>query len=415
MNPLIARHRKWLLPTAVIVVAYGVATVIRNSGPQVEVIVPEPQAVVIRVVTAAPAEVQLTVSSQGEVDAEHSIDLISEVTGKVRRASAAFVTGGYFNTGDELLQLDPTDYELAKIRAEAAVAEAAEELAIEKSEAELAREGLFPLKEAKVESARARLQSAEAELAQAEVDLARTRVRAPFDGRVLFTQVDLGQYVSKGEPLARIFSTNRAEIRLPITDQQLRYLEQPFGSGRDAGPLNTPVTLRAEVGGQKVMWQGYLDRMDGAVDNDNRVWYAVAYVDDPYGLQSEAPVTPLVVGLFVEAEITGRTVSDVYRLPRSALRNGDRVLIVDADDRLRQRPVEVLRTDYEYVYVAAGLEAGQRVCVSPIDIFVDGLLVEIVEESIEESVEATVDAPVEKTGEEDRVDTANDTLAVTES
>jgi hypothetical protein len=87
------------------------------------------------------------------------------------------------------------------------------------------------------------------------------------------------------------------------------------------------------------------------------------------------------------------------------------VLIVDADDRLRQRPVEVLRTDYEYVYVAAGLEAGQRVCVSPIDIFVDGLLVEIVEES----VEVTVDAPVEKTGEEDRVDTANDTLAVTES
>jgi hypothetical protein len=101
----------------------------------------------------------------------------------------------------------------------------------------------------------------------------------------------------------------------------------------------------------------------------------------------------------------------VYRLPRSALRNGDRVLIVDADDRLRQRPVEVLRTDYEYVYVAAGLEAGQRVCVSPIDIFVDGLLVEIVEES----VEATVEAPVEKTGEEDRVDTAKDTLAVNES
>ncbi len=411
MHPLIARHRKWLLPTAVIVVAYGIATVIRNSGPQVEVIVPEPQAVVIRVVTAAPAEVQLTVSSQGEVDAEHSIELISEATGKVRRASSAFVTGGYFDTGDVLLQLDPTDYELAKIRAEAAVAEAAEELAIEKSEAELAQEGLFPLKEAKVESARARLQSAEAELAQAEVDLARTRVRAPFDGRVLFTQVDLGQYVSKGEPLARIFSTNRAEIRLPITDQQLRYLEQPFGSGRDAGPLNTAVTLRAEVGGQKVMWQGYLDRMDGAVDNDKRVWYAVAYVDDPYGLQSEAPVTPVVVGLFVEAEITGRTVSDVYRLPRSALRNGDQVLIVDADNRLRQRPIEVLRTDYDYVYVATGLEGGQRVCVSPIDIFVDGLVVEIVEES----VEATVEAPVEKTDDEDRVDTAKDTLAVNES
>ena len=407
MNLLIARHRKWLLPTAVIVVAYGIATVIRNSGPQVEVIVPEPQAVVIRVVTAVPAEVQLTVSSQGEVDAEHSIELISEVAGKVRQPSSAFVTGGYFNADDVLLQLDPTDYELAKIRAAAAVAEASEELAIEKSEAELAKEGLFPLTEAKVESARARLQSAQAELAQAEADLARTYVRAPFDGRVLFTQVDLGQYVSKGELLARIFSTNRAEIRLPITDQQLRYLEQPFGSGRDAGPLNTPVSLHAEVGGQKVTWQAYLDRMDGAVDNDNRVWYAVAYVDDPYGLQSEVPVTPLVVGLFVEAEITGRTVNDVYKLPRSALRNGDRVLIVDADDRLRQRQVEVLRTDYDSVYVATGLEAGQRVCVSPIDTFVDGLLVEYVEEPVA--------ATIEKAGTEDRVDAAKDMLEVDES
>jgi RND family efflux transporter MFP subunit len=415
MNLLIARHRKWLLPTAVIVVAYGIATVIRNSGPQVEVIVPEPQAVVIRVVTAVPSEVQLTVSSQGEVDAEHSIELISEVAGKVRQPSSAFVTGGYFNVDDVLLQLDPTDYELAKIRAAAAVAEAAEELAIERSEAELAKEGLFPLKEAKVASARAQLQSAEAELAQAEADLARTYVRAPFDGRVLFTQVDLGQYVSKGELLARIFSTNRAEIRLPITDQQLRYLEQPFGSGRDAGPLNTPVIVHAEVGGQKLKWQGYLDRMDGAVDNDNRVWYAVAYVDDPYGLQSEVPVTPLVVGLFVKAEITGRTVNDVYKLPRSALRNGDRVLIVDADDRLRQRQVEVLRTDYDFVYVATGIEAGQRVCISPIDTFVDGLLVESVEEPVAATIEAPIEAPIEKTGAKDRVDAAKDMLEVNES
>ena len=248
MNELIARHRKWILPAAVIVVAYAIATIIRTSGPQVEVVVPEPQAVVVRVVTATPDEVQLTVSSQGEVDAELSIELISELPGKVQRVSPAFVTGGYFVAGDVLLELDPTDYELAKIRAEAAVAEATEELEIERSEAKLAKEGLFPLKEAKVDSARARVQSAKAELAQADVDLARTRVQAPFDGRVLFTQADLGQYVSKGETLARIFSTDRAEIRLPLTDQQLRFLESPFGSGRDAGPLNTPVTLSAEVG-----------------------------------------------------------------------------------------------------------------------------------------------------------------------
>jgi RND family efflux transporter MFP subunit len=378
MNAFFNRHRKWLLPVTVIVIAYGVAALIRNNGPEVEVITPETQAVVVRVVTAAAEEVQLTVSSQGEVSADHSIDLISELPAKVKRVSPAFVTGGYFSADDVLLELDPTDYELVKIRAEAAVAEAAEELEIEKTEAELAKEGLFPMKEAKVASARARLQSANAELAQAQVDLARTRIKAPFDGRVLFTQADLGQYVSKGETLARIFSTNRAEIRLPLTDQQLQFLANPFGGGRDAGPLNTPVTLRAKVGGQQVEWQAYLDRMDGAVDEDSRVWYAVAYVDDPYGLNSEVAVTPLVVGLFVEAEIAGRTVADVYRLPRSALRKGDQLLIVDTDNRLRQRQVDVLRTDFEYVYIAAGIVAGERICVSPIETFIDGLLVEVV-------------------------------------
>jgi RND family efflux transporter MFP subunit len=380
MNSFIARHRKWLLPAVVIVAAYGLATLIRNNGPQIEVIVPVPQAVVVRVVIATSEEVQLEVRSQGEVDAEHSIELISEVAAKVKRVSDAFVTGGYFMTGDVLLELDPTDYELTKIRAEAAVAEAAEELEIETSEAKLAKEGLFPVKEAKMASAGARLKSAEADLAQAEVELDRTRVQAPFDGRVLFTQADLGQYISKGETLGRVFSTNRAEIRLPLTDKQLQYLENPFGLGRNAGALNTPVTLRAEVGGQLLEWQAYLDRMDGAVDADSRVWYAVAYVNDPYGLQSETPVTPLVVGLFVEAVITGRTVKDVHRLPRSALRNNQRVLVVDADNRLRQREVEVLRTDYDSVYVTAGIANGERVCISPMETFVDGLLVEIVED-----------------------------------
>jgi len=380
MKEFIARHRKWLLPVTVIGVAYGIAVIIRNNGPQVEVVVPEPQAVVVRVVTAMPEKIQLTVSSQGEVNAEHSIELISEVSGKVKEISAAFVTGGYFNAGDALLKLEPIDYELMKIRSAALVDEAAEELAIEKSEAKLAEQGLFPLMDAQVKSAGARLQSAEAELAQAEVDLARTRITAPFDGRVLFKQVDLGQYVSKGESVARIFSTGRAEIRLPLTDQQLQYLESPFGNGRAAGALNTPVTLRAAVGGQQVEWQGYLDRMDGAVDEDSRVWYAVAYVDDPYGLQSETPVAPLVVGLYVEADIVGRTVDNLFRLPRSALRNGDRVLIVDRANRLRQREVQVLRTDYDSVYVAAGITAGEQICISPMETFVDGLLVEIVAE-----------------------------------
>jgi RND family efflux transporter MFP subunit len=380
MKALFLRHKKWLLPVTVLVAAYGVATVIRNVGPEIEVVTPEPQPLVVRTVTVQPEQTRLNVSSQGQVAAQYTIDLVSELPGSITRVAPAFVTGGYFKAGDMLLQIDPTDYELARVRAEARVAEEMEELEVEKSEAALAAEGLFPLREARVASAEARVQSARAELAQAEADLKRTRITASYDGRVLFTQVDLGQYVSTGQALGRIYSTDIAEIRLPLTDQQLRYLDLPFG-GRPNDPLpETPVRLRAEVGGQAAEWQGTLHRMEGAMDPDNRVWFAVVRVNDPYGLKLSERTTPLAVGLFVEAEIEGRTVDAVFQLPRSALRNENDVLIVDNEDRLRKRRVEVLRTDFSSVYISGGLEAGDRVCVSPVEAFVDGLLVEFVSE-----------------------------------
>jgi len=382
MKELIARHKKWMLPVTVLVVTYGIATVIRNAGPEIEVVTPEPQPLVVRVVTVQPEQLRLNVSSQGQVAAEHTIDLVSELQGGITWVAPAFLTGGYFKTGDALLKIDPTDYELARVRAEARVAEETEELEVEKSEAELAAEGLFPLREARVASAEARVQSARAELAQADADLKRTRIKAPFDGRVLFTQVGLGQYVGKGQTLGRIYSTDIAEIRLPLTDQQLRYLDLPFGAHPDERLPEAPVTLRAEVGGREAEWQGRLHRMEGAVDPDNRVWYAVVRVDDPYGLRHTEQRTPLAVGLFVEAEIEGSMVDAVFRLPRSALRNENDVLIADDDNRLRRRKVEVLRTDFSSAFISGGLEPGDRVCVSPVEAFVDGLLVEVAMESV---------------------------------
>ncbi len=385
MNAIIKRHKNWLLPVTVLVVAYGVATVIRNAGPEIEVVTPEPQPLVVRTIVVQPEKVRLTVESQGEVRAEYMIDFVSEVQGSIKSVAQAFVNGGYFMAGDVLVEIDATDYELARVRAEARVAEQVEALEIEKSEASLAADGLFPLREAQVASAEARVRSARADLAQAEADLKRTKIKAPFDGRVLFTQVDLGQNISKSQMLGRLYSTGISEIRLPLTDRQLRYLDLPFGARPMDEALDTPVTLRATVGGYPAEWHGQLHRMEGAVDPDNRVWYAVARVEDPYGLQHSEQTTPLAVGLFIEAEIEGRSVDNVYRLPRSALRNDNNVLIVDADNRLRSRAVNVLRTDFKSVLISDGLTAGDRVCVSPVEAFIDGLIVEIVPEEVSTS------------------------------
>jgi len=376
MINVIKNSKRWVFPLIVVGVAYGIATVIRNSGPEIEVITPERPPLVVRTSIAQPAEVQLSVKSQGQVDSRYMIDLINEMPGQIASVDDIFVTGGYFRKGDVLLSIDPTDYRLAKVRAEAQVAEAREELEVEQSEAELASKGLFPLREAKVASAEARLMSAQADLDQAIADLRRTKVTAPFDGRVLFTSVDLGQYLTTGQQLGRIYSTDIAEIRLPLGDEQLRFLDLPFGSNSSADMPATPVTIKATVGGQSASWQGYIHRMEGAVDPDNRVWYAVARVDDPFGLQLSEPVVPLAVGLFVDAEIQGQRVTDVYELPRVALRNRDEVLVVDTDNRLRSRRVTVLRTGFDTVLLSDGVKAGDQVCLSPIEAFVDGLVVQ---------------------------------------
>lgn len=381
-----SRLRKILLPIAVLAAAYLVAVVIRSTGPELPVVTPTEEARVVRVVDAAMETVELTVSSQGEVSAEHFIELVSEAKGKIVSVSDAFVTGGYFKTGDVLVRIDPTDYELARVRASARVAEAEEDLALERSELELAAKGLFPMREARVASAEARVASAKAELAQAEADLRRTQVQAPFAGRVLFTQADLGQFVTQGQPLGRIYSVGTAEVRLPLTDQQLGLLEDPFSPA--IGERRIPVLLRADVSGRPVEWNGVLHRLDGAVDPDNRVWYAVARVEDPYGIFAPSDTPPLALGLFVEAEIRGRSVERVFRLPRTALRNSTDVLVVDDEDRLRQRRVEVLQTSFDSVLVSGGIEVGERICISPIDVFVDGLRVEVADPASADQVAA---------------------------
>ena len=386
MNHFFTRNKRWLGPLAVVAAAYVVATVIRNSGPTIDVITPERQQLTVRTVTAEPSAARLTVSSQGEVAAQYMIDLVSELPGNVVSVAPAFVNGGYFTKGDTLLEIDATDYELAKIRAAASVAEANEDLEIEKSEAELASQGLFPLREAKVASAEARVASARAALSQADADLRRTRIKAPFDGRVLFTSADFGQYIGKGQSVGRIFSTAIAEIRLPLADKQLRYLSLPFGTGTNEALPNVPVVFKADVGGSTAEWSGYLHRMEGAVDDDSRVWYGVARVDDPYGIQSDTINVPLAMGVFVEAEIEGRQIDSVYRLPRMALRDQEYVLVVDSDSRLRRREVDVLRTDYETVFISEGLNPGDRVCVSPVEVFVDGLRVRAIDQAVAKTV-----------------------------
>ena len=223
----------------------------------------------------------------------------------------------------------------------------------------------------------AALATAEARLDRAMRDLDRAKVRAPYAGRVRRKNVDVGQFVTVGSPVATIYAVDYAEIRLPLPDAELAYLELPLSYRGTENRVGPRVTLRANFAGQTHEWQGRIVRTESEIDPMSRMVHVVAQVKDPYAPGTDPTRPPLAVGMYVEAEIEGNLVTAVAVLPRAALRGSSQVLVVDGESRLRFRDVDLLRTTAEAILVRAGLEEGEAVSLSPLEVVTDGMLVQI--------------------------------------
>ncbi len=333
--------------------------------------------------------VQLSIQSQGEVKARTEIELSARASGNIAAISPNFADGGAFDKGDLLIQLDDQDYRLAVTRAEARVAEANVAVMTQKATADIKRRqwestgrntepNPLQVNRPQVLEAEAKLRSANADLAEAQLNLKRTKVVAPFSGRVMERRVGLGAFVSASTPLGKIFATDIVEITLPLTDSQLAELDLPMGfvASADNAP---PVTLQAEVGGKARSWTGQISRVHAAVDPETRLINAVVEVVDPYSAAADNG-NPLAVGLFVTAQIRRRETTTAPVIPRSALRNANKVYVVNAEDKLEIRTVDVLFSDNQQVLIRSGLNIGERVVTSTIASAVDGMLVQPINE-----------------------------------
>jgi multidrug efflux system membrane fusion protein len=384
---------RYLLPFGILFFGIIGAFIMVKSRPKIEkkeVSFPPP---LVRSQTIRLEDTQLVVSSQGTVNPRTESELFAQVAGQVIEVSPAFARGGFFSTGEVLIKVDPRDYEFATSRLKAEVAQAELRLSQEEGEASVAREeweklgaGEEPnplvLREPQLAQARASLEAAEAALKQAELNLERTRIKAPFDGRVRSKNVDLGEYVGLGIPVATIYAVDYAEVRLPVPDDQMAYLDCCIDyRGQDPSSLNIDVILRANYAGQQHSWAGKIVRIEGEIDPRTRMVTLVARVDNPYRQPEEGNRPPFAVGLFVEAEIKGRFVKGVAIIPRSAMRGKNRILVIDEENRLHFRDVVVLKADAETVVISSGLDDGERLCLSPLETVVDGMHVRVFEET----------------------------------
>jgi RND family efflux transporter MFP subunit len=374
---------KIVAPLAVLGLGLGTYALLVAFKPEPEKRKEGPRPVTVFVETIVPADIDLKVVTQAEVRSRIAIDLVAQVSGRIAGVSSEFTEGGSFGPGETLVAIEDIDYRLALRQAEARVAEAEVGVEVALADADVARKQLrntknpspLALKKPQVAEAKASLIAANADLEQARVNLDRSHVSLPFEGRIAKTYVDLGQFVAAGTPLGQAFATDRVELRLPIKYDQLSALGLPIGYIAEEGG-GRDVDITANIGGLEQRWQGKLVRMDASIDRDTRLIYAIAVVEEPYGKNRSQHDMPLAVGLYVDAVVQGRSIRKAMRIPRSALRAGDTVYVVNKEGLLSIRSVGVTHSSPDFAVIHKGLNPGEQVIVSTIRNPLQGMAVQ---------------------------------------
>lgn len=326
----------------------------------------------VETVTARKADLNVEIPAQGTVEPVTVTRAAAEVGGTILAVAPNFKAGGTFKAGDVLLEIDPADYKAALAQAQATLADARlavvqEEMKAEQAERDwqrIATPGQAPSELARripqLAAARARVDSAEAAVDKALRDLERTKLRAPYDGRIRRKLADLGTHVAKGNGLAEFYATDPLEVRLPVPRQDAAFFD-----------LRGQEIVLHEPGGQGRTWQARVDRTEGEIQRDSRSIVVVARID---GRAADAPLP----GQFVHTTIAGRVIPGLVRVPRRAFAKSDRVLVVGDGHTVTTRPVKILRTEKDDVLVSQGLEDGEQLCVTALTAVIEGMEVKVV-------------------------------------
>lgn len=380
--------RAFIIAVLIILIAGGTMVALDVFKPK-----PEEQEVVplvtpVEVVTAKRQDIQVRLTSQGLLEAKTLTTAASEVSGKVLEVLPPFEVGGQFESGQVLLRIDPADYESARAQAKSLVADAA--LAVKTEEAKATQSlrdwkklgrteeaNALVKREPQLASARARLEAAEAGLAKAERDLERTVLRAPYRGRILRTHTDEASFVTMGAPLADFYRSDALEVKLPVSLSELPFL--------NLQTTERAVTLSTATG---KAWSATVVRQDAEIDRRSRSLHLIAALPE----ETSANDPLLVPGLFVSAQIAAEPLKNVFPVDRKALLGEDEVLILGAEIpdptsdhkfktyTLLRRQVTVARKEAGRVLINEGIKEGERICISYVPNFIQGMTVRVLGE-----------------------------------
>ncbi len=380
--------KQLFLSMAMLLGASAISALLFLNRPPTDIKEPAETSVSVDVAQVIKQDIRIEIQAQGTVSPLRETAILAEVKGRVIEVAPTFNVGGFVSRDDILLRIDPRDYQTSLLRAQAAVESAESSLAQEKGRTQVAlrewqklpknsqrseeAKDLY-LRKPQLELAQAQLLAAQADLNTARDNLERTIIRAPYNALIREKHSELGQFVTMGSTLAHIFSVEFAEIRLPIPQSKLAYLDLPGVVGYAKG---SSIDIYTDVSGEVKHWSAELHRTEGVFDERSRVLYTVARVEDPYGLQDTSQ-EPLRIGAFVNASIEGREFTNIVTLPRYLLRAGNFLWVVDKTLHLRNRKVTILRTGGDLIHITAGLDDGDLVSLTTFDNSFNGSLVKI--------------------------------------
>ena len=375
---LIAKIGKILIPL-VLIAAGGVAwSYFKATAPAMERAAPQRQISVVDVQTAEQGNARTVISVMGTVAAARQVTLKAQVAGTVWSVSPRFVPGGLIARGEELLALDPSDYEVKVKKAESALESARAALAIEQGNQNIAREELrllselsaqavaqtdLALRKPQLQQARADVAAAEADLRQARLDLDRTVVRAPFNAMIVERNVNVGTYAGSQESLATIVGTDEFWVEAVVSLEQLAFIDLDYPGG-------CPVVIRSQAGAGR--WQGRVTQIAGKLNETSRMATVIVAVKNPLGTADKPSAARLMIDDYVYADITGRELSGVIELPRAALQDGDTVW-VNAGNTLDIRNVTLAWKSADKIYLQDGVAPGEQVVMSGLSTPVQGM------------------------------------------
>jgi len=384
-----SRRRLFLnIGLSLAVIAAGVigAAYITKTAPKARRQPPAKIAPLVEVARIQPGIHNVAVQAMGTVVPAKEIVLESRVSGEIVALHPQFTVGGFLEKGSEVLRIDPLDYELAVTLAEARVKDSESILKVAEEEAAAAVEEWQLLyknksenaeipalvaKEPQLDAARAKLAAEQADLRKAKLDLDRTRITAPFNAIVRKKFVDIGSQVSGQEQLAELTGTDVYWIRASIPVDRLNWITIP------RQPDETGSRVRIFHRNEYERF-GTVIQLLGDLEEEGRMARVLIEVEDPLGLnEKEKTRLPLLIGEYVRIEITGRQLDNVYRIPRTALRDNARIWVASSADTLKIREVDILWRDSETVLFRDGLQPGDRLIVSELPTPVDGMPVQI--------------------------------------